>query len=302
MRKSYTTLGACWLIFFINYASSVMLAAFLPNSDYGMAIGQLTVGAVFAAYPLATALAIPIPPWCVARFGIRFTVGLGLLLSSAGSLLCGLMPFTLGSFADSPYWVATILIVWRSLSGLGAALAEAACFTALSVSDFGGRMGIVMSSCEVVIGVGSAVGTAMGGLLYEAGASTVFTPWGLPFLPCAVGPLALLACLPALPPKATPAERLSDAADALDVLPPSLSAAGSAAPPMPRRQRSALVRVCSPNRALGFFSVFCGSAMVEALAPIVQPYALRPPLRMSNATVGYMFSFYNVCYMGVALP
>ena len=164
---------ACWCIFFTQYANAFMLTAFFPESPLGQKIGASMIGLVFAAYPLTTCLSIPIPPWCVDRFGIRATVAIGLLLAAAGSLLCGLVPVALPATASAAA-ISAVLLCCRALSGLGAALAEAGCFTALSSGDYGRRLGLVMSSCEVVIGLGASIGIALGGALYELGKDSVF--------------------------------------------------------------------------------------------------------------------------------
>eukprot|EP00966_Prymnesium_polylepis_P095140 2203002-Prymnesium_polylepis.1 len=63
----------CWGVFFTQYANVAVLAAFFPDSPFGRKVGPAMVGATFAAYPLATAAAIPVPPLCIGRWGSRLT-------------------------------------------------------------------------------------------------------------------------------------------------------------------------------------------------------------------------------------
>ena len=149
--------------------------------------------------------------------------------------------------------------------------------------------------CEVVIGVGSAVGTAMGGMLYEAGGRTLLGSWRLPFIVSAAGPLALLPLLPALPGKTKEGNTVSDAsATAGDG-----DGEGVSGPDAPA---ASLLSVCTAPRVLALASLFFGSAMIEATSPILQPYASAPPLSLSNGRIGLIVATFSLAYMLGALP
>ena len=343
MPRALFTLLACWGVLFTQYGNVCMLTAFVPDSVYGRQCGSSMVGAIFAVYPLTTALAIPVPPWCMARLGIRLTVCLGLVLVATGSLLCGLLPDLLRSPTATE--VAVLMLALRSLCGFGAALAEAGCFTALSTGDYGAKhVGLVMSSCEVVVGVGSACGTAAGGLLSDLGAvHPALGPWRLPFVVSAMASLSLLPftyALPSRPPTVGGEGGGGDASgggsscghdggcDECGAAPPAPGGAGGGAAAAVATTATAataatatttaataattatgaassaspLSAVCSVPRVVALTSLFLGSAMVEATAPILQPHVAAPPLALSNGSIGLVVALYSLCYTAASLP
>ena len=267
-------LVACWGVFFTQYANVAMLGAFFPTSPFGLKIGSSMVGLTFAAYPLATFVATPLPPLCITRLGSRLTVVVGLAIAAVGLLLFGLVPPALGTQCSAAVLSVT-LISCRAFSGLGAALAEAGCFTALSIGGFGKRLGIVMSSVEVVIGIGVSGGSAVGGVLYEVGEHTPLGSWRLPFVIAAVMTFAVMLPACVLPGKANSKERLTEATREGEVeADPNLSTDVSAQP------------LFTARRIMALASLLFGSAMVEASEPILQPYAAALPLSLSNSRIG----------------
>ena len=277
-HKACLTLLVCWGVFFTQYANVAILAAFFPDSPFGQKVGAGMVGLTFAAYPLATAAAIPVPPMCIMHFGSRLTVFAGLALAAAGSLLLGLLPAALG--ADSSAAVLSVTFVGcRLLGGFGAALAEAGCFTALSTSDYGKQLGLVMSSVELVIGVGAAGGTAAGGVLNEVGEHTALGPWRLPFIVSAAATVALLPLVFALPGKSSTEVRPTTTSTT------ELEASDGEAEAAVE-ERVTVWSVCTRQRLFALASLFFGSANIEASGPILQPYAAAPPLRMNNGRIG----------------
>ena len=176
------TLGCCIAVFLAQYAqSSPAIAPFLANSPVGILIGTDATGVIFAAYPLATALATPLPSVLIAACGVRSTVMLGLVLTSCGSLAFGLVGTATHCFSSAAVTIAALVLA-RALGGVGAALAEAGCLTAVSTAAWGDDMGKALSTIEVTTGVGAAMGAAMGGALYELGAFTWFGAFLLPLL------------------------------------------------------------------------------------------------------------------------
>ena len=88
-----------------------------------------------------------------------------------------------------------------------------------------------------VIGVGSAVGTAAGGLLFELGEQTALGGWRMPFVVSAIGTIALRPLLHALPGKA------ADSPEVCTLSPPpqlycSTAAIVSPTPPHPGGERT----------------------------------------------------------------
>ena len=125
-RRS-STLGCCYCIFLVQYAVQFMISPFFPTSPAGKAIGIRLVGAVFAAYPLATVIATPFVPSVLRALGMRRAIPAGLCVTALGSLLFGLLP----SFVSSPLALSIGLICFRCLGGLGAAVSETGCLTVL---------------------------------------------------------------------------------------------------------------------------------------------------------------------------
>ena len=125
-RRS-ATMGCCYCIFLVQYAVQFMISPFFPTSPAGKAIGIRLVGAVFAAYPLATVIATPFVPSVLRALGMRRAIPAGLCVTALGSLLFGLLP----SFVSSPLALSIGLICFRCLGGLGAAISETGCLTVL---------------------------------------------------------------------------------------------------------------------------------------------------------------------------
>ena len=192
----YATLAVCLGVFLVQYSQSqAMIAPFIAASVPGQLIGGDSVGIVFAAYPLATALATPLPPIILRRCALRTMVATGLVLTGVANLSFG----AAGAFAESlDVGLLTLgLIGFRALGGMGAALSEAGCLIALTGSGWGAHLGKVLSLVEVTTGLGAALGAAMGGWLYHVGEFLLPMLVGAA-LPLCVAPLVLTS----LPPTA----------------------------------------------------------------------------------------------------
>ena len=63
LPRRYKILAACIAVFLVQYSQSqAMIAPFIVRSTPGELLGPDAVGFIFAVYPLATALATPLPP------------------------------------------------------------------------------------------------------------------------------------------------------------------------------------------------------------------------------------------------
>ena len=191
-------LATIYLIFFTQYSSVSVLAPFFPTSEAAKALGETTVGLIFAAYPLGIVLATPLPPLMMRTFGASLSIGLGLLVSGVATIGFGYLPGSLGT--GSPAMLSAALVAMRAVGGMGSAFADVGTFTVITTVGFGSRLGAVISMVEVVIGLAGAGGTLAGGMLYELGASTPFGAFRFPFLVMAACSVALapLVCV-ALP-------------------------------------------------------------------------------------------------------
>ena len=183
-------LATIYLIFFTQYSSVSVLAPFFPTSEAAKALGETTVGLIFAAYPLGIVLATPLPPLMMRTFGASLSIGLGLLVSGVATLGFGYLPGSLGT--GSPAMLSAALMAMRAVGGMGSAFADVGTFTVITTVDFGSRLGAVISMVEVVIGLAGAGGTLAGGMLYELGASTPFGAFRFPFLVMAACSVALV--------------------------------------------------------------------------------------------------------------
>ena len=300
----HVVLACCVFVFLVQYMqSSPMLAPFLADSATGRAIGTDAVGVVFAAYPLATAIATPLPGRVIRRVGVRRTVCTGLCLTAAGAFAFG----CIGVWAvrlQVGALVATVgLVVSRACGGLGAALAEAGSLTAISVAGWGDDLGKALSLVEVVTGVGAALGAEMGSVLYVIGAPTAVGAFLLPMLVASALPLTAMPLAIAVLDDATGEDDAgADAAapstgkkteqeEAQQQHEPPL-AAGE--PPEPR--------VLPLSRACTAVSLGLSATVFEGLNPLLEPHLARRPYQLSVPQVGTLLSTVCVVYTCTALP
>jgi MFS family permease len=145
---------------------------------------------------------------------MRRAIPAGLCVTALGSLLFGVLP----SLVSSPLPLSIGLLGFRCLGGLGAAVSETGCLTIISTGEAmearvarvavvlgvvgvarrpcmyvpmqeeEGRLGVALSSVEVCTGVGAAVGTALGGILFRLGGATPFGDFLFPFVVRAAPP------------------------------------------------------------------------------------------------------------------
>ena len=71
----FQVLACCVCVFLAQYTqSSPLIAPFLAISSPGLLVGTDAVGVIFAAYPLATAIATPLPSLVMEQLGVHATV------------------------------------------------------------------------------------------------------------------------------------------------------------------------------------------------------------------------------------
>ncbi len=142
--------------------STVSVVIPLMRAEFGASAAQ--VGWVVTGYALAYAVGVPLYGRISDGFGVRRVFIIGLLGFAAGGLICALAP----NFAT--------LVAGRIVQGIGGAavpaLASVAVAKVLPPGQRGRGLGLTASS----VGVGSAVGPIVGGLV--AG----FLGWRAPFL------------------------------------------------------------------------------------------------------------------------
>ena len=279
LRRLLPILLACYAVFLGNYAAFTLLTPFFPTSAAALFIGEELVGAVFAAYPLATAASMPLPPLMIRVLGCRATIALGLVANAAGSLLFGLA----GRHAwGSPAALAAALCACRALGGAGAGVAESGCLTVISTLPWEGNNNAkALAGVEVVVGVGMALGSGLGGILFAAGGDTPLGAFLLPFVCAAALSALLLPPLLLLPPPRAGGDGDDDESDA-----------------------AARKRGCFPSAGYGAvaLSVLLVAVATEAINPILEPHLRAKPYGMDTAQIGYLFAAYSAAYTLGALP
>ena len=263
--RVYVTCLSTFIVSFMVGGAS-LLAPFFAGSPAGIAVGPTAVGFTFAAFPLATAIATPLPPLALQRFGARTTVGSGLCLLSLSSLAFGLLPmasiFQLESSSATMVPVlAAGLIAARVVGGVGAALCEAGCLTTISSMGWGDHLGKAYAGVELATGSGATFGAALGGWAYQEGSALLgaalpsraqLSMDALAFLTPLLAAALLPLCL--LPP-------------VLCVLPAAPGSSDEEAAPL--REHLTLPRI-----AVALSLLFAGAAC-EGLNPILEPRAPR---------------------------
>eukprot|EP00670_Eutreptiella_braarudii_P023607 CAMPEP_0174370434 /NCGR_PEP_ID=MMETSP0811_2-20130205/96105_1 /TAXON_ID=73025 ORGANISM="Eutreptiella gymnastica-like, Strain CCMP1594" /NCGR_SAMPLE_ID=MMETSP0811_2 /ASSEMBLY_ACC=CAM_ASM_000667 /LENGTH=202 /DNA_ID=CAMNT_0015515845 /DNA_START=64 /DNA_END=669 /DNA_ORIENTATION=+ len=147
----------------INITTNVM-GAFLPLEAVNLDISIQSVGVLFAASPLSTALLSPLAGWACGRFGSSPVLLASVLIVVAVNFGLACLPI----IAQSPFACFCVLVVARTGIGVGSAMGSSAVLTCLAMFH-PDAMGAMNGQVETSIGIGFAVGTALGGFLYGAG-------------------------------------------------------------------------------------------------------------------------------------
>jgi MFS family permease len=253
------------------YTAAFQMMAYFPASPTGLALGPNGVGAVFSAYPLAAALAAPLPPLSISCIGLRTTALIGVCLASLSVFMFGLLPL-----APGPGLLVALILV-RGLGGVGSTMVETSCLTSISTSGWGDDLGKAFATLEVMTGSGYAFGAMIGGQLYDAGARS---PVGAFLTPCAFCAALLLFMLPAamvLPSKHVIGTRQGAGGTAGDVLD--------------------LRRLLTPRRAATALSLALAATVVESINPLLEVHLLRVPYSFTPRKVGLVFGAICVAYM-----
>jgi amino acid transporter/MFS family permease len=282
-RRMLRQFAVCVLIAVFLYAQggASILAPYFAGSPPGLIVGPHITGLIFAAYPTATALATPLPARTMRAWGTRTTVALGLMLTMLGNLGFGWLPRVSSSRAT----LAVGLALCRAMSGVGGQLAEAGALTTVAVQGWGHNLGKALSGMEVAGGMGSAIGAALGGALYEAGASLPFDDGQ--FMAPMIATVALgLLILPVV----------------LAVLPSNLigiPVPGRSATPF---KRQTIRQALTFRRIVTIVSLLLCAMTFEGLNPIFEPHLNAPPFQLRESYIGCILSGTSLVYTLVALP
>ena len=147
-------LASC-VLWAMECAVAAGLMAFFPRVALERGASAVSVGAVFAAFPLATALSSPFVPRLSRLLRSRFATVYGGLILTIG----GLVGFSRGT--DVRSW-----LLWRGVQGAACALVDVPLMGLLlsHTADIAEDTGLL----ESVAGIAYMVSPAVGGALYEA--------------------------------------------------------------------------------------------------------------------------------------
>lgn len=284
-------LAACIAVFLVQYSQSqAMIAPFFSASVPGAILGPDMVGIVFSAYPLATACATPLPSYVIRFYGVGGMVVLGLSLTAVANLVFGIAGAWATDYLSGSLGI--VLILARALGGVGAALSEAGCLTAVSTAGWGDDLGKALSAVEVTTGTGAAIGAALSGWLY---------PLGGFFLPMVVGAVLPLLVVPIayafLPRDGRDPDSPSEAVDGGEQL---LSGEASVASGWADYNRSSWARRVS--RYSTCVSLFLAASVFEGLNPLLEPHLKQRPYHFDVTMVGMLLATICIVYTITALP
>ena len=297
LPRRYKILAACIAVFLVQYSQSqAMIAPFIVCAAHQASCsarrGRFYFRGLSARNRTRNAIA-------ATRARLHWIAWYGrsrLSLSCIGNVLFG----AAGHYAAEE-WASVLgplLTVARALGGVGAALSEAGCLTAVSSAGWGADLGKALSSIEVTTGIGAAMGAAAGGYLYTVSGF---------FLPMAVGAAVLLLVLPIaicyLPRSAGEGGGGADGGAGGDdaKLPAELQ---SAEPQPPTRYKSGPFH--GVGRRLGRIatcaSLALGAAVFEGLNPLLEPHLKRHPFHLDVEPVGLLLALICLIYTLTALP
>jgi EmrB/QacA subfamily drug resistance transporter len=151
-KKWWTLIAVCMGIFMLLLDVTIVIVA-QPAIETGLHAGLSDVQWTLDAYALTLAGLLLTSGVLADRYGRKLLFSIGLTIFTLGSLLCGL--------AVSPL----MLIVSRSVQGVGGAVMLATSLALLGNSFRGKDRGTAFGVWGAVVGIATAVGPVLGGLI-----------------------------------------------------------------------------------------------------------------------------------------
>ncbi len=151
-KKWWTLLAVCAGTFMLLLDVTIVIVA-LPDIQKGLHATLGEVQWVVDAYALTLASLLLTAGVLADRYGRRLLFGIGLVIFTLGSLLCGL--------AQTPL----MLILSRSGQGIGGAIMFATSLALLAQSFHGRERGVAFGTWGAITGVAVALGPVLGGVI-----------------------------------------------------------------------------------------------------------------------------------------
>lgn len=177
-RKQISTVAVLLVGTFVVVLNQTLLSPALASIMRDLAIDAPTVQWVMSIYSLVEAVVIPLSAYLIGRFSTRQLFVTGLVIFTAGSLLCGLSPDFI------------FLLLGRVCQAIAAGVFMPMIFTVLLLIFPREKRGSAMGLVSLVIGFAPAVGPTLSGILVDS------IGWRMLFgVVTAVGVLLVLASL-----------------------------------------------------------------------------------------------------------
>ncbi len=151
-RKWWTLLVVCAATFMLLLDVTIVIVA-LPEIQHGLHGTFADVQWVVDAYALTLASLLLTAGSLADRYGRRLLFTIGLAIFTVGSLICGV--------AQSPL----MLIISRSVQGIGGAIMFATSLALLANSFRGKDRGVAFGVWGAITGIAVALGPVLGGVI-----------------------------------------------------------------------------------------------------------------------------------------
>ncbi|KAL5013247.1 hypothetical protein ScPMuIL_007517 [Solemya velum] len=164
-RKKFILASTCWCDLSTYMCLSVM-APFFPEEALAKNVDNTISGWIFGTYALSQVFCSPLFGKLLPSIGPRFMYLAGSFLAGGCTVLFGLIVYV--PVNDSPIVFIVLCFILRAFLAIGCSAQQTAAFTICAI-EFPDTITTVFGIGEVFVGIGTMVGPAFGGVLYELG-------------------------------------------------------------------------------------------------------------------------------------